>query len=167
MPPRKKTAKRTTKKTAKKRTKKTTKKADGKKTFDLKNVSAKELYRLAKKKEEEESEKETAAQKQKVQELRSQRRELMKQVNGIDRKLAKLGGHKSARKAKSDDDVNLRGMTKKIHEAIKKSDTPLSPDDILKALKLGVNKRASVYATLHSLKRRGLVYSPARGRYAA
>ncbi len=130
----------------------------------IESLSSAELYRLAKKREQEEMRKTLEANKEKLKELRTRRREMIaahrKELAKIDREISHLSG-KSAGGKQS----RARGsITDAVLKIIGDSGQISTAD-----LKAALNKKGVVVGnlsqTLAYLKRQGRVTSPARAIY--
>ncbi len=126
----------------------------------VESLSSAELYRLAKKREQEEMRKTLEANKEKLKELRTKRRELItahrKELAKIDREISRLSGKSVGGKRGSITDT----VVKIIGDA-----GQISTTDLKAALKKKGVVVGNLSQTLAYLKRQGRVTSPARAVY--
>ncbi len=126
----------------------------------VESLSSAELYRLAKKREQEEMRKTLEANKEKLKELRTKRREMIaahrKELAKIDREISRLSGKSAGGKRGSITDAVL----KIIGDA-----GQISTSDLKAALKKKGVVVGNLSQTLAYLKRQGRVTSPARAIY--
>ena len=133
----------------------------------INELSAKELYKLAEKREKEEQEKKAAENKAKIDELKAQRKALIashrKEIAAIDRQLKKLTGTSTGNKIKSKKAAG--GTTDSILSLLTshKSMTTAQIRTELENNGLTVNNLSQ---TLAYLKRTKRVSSPARSTYS-
>ncbi|MCG5500106.1 hypothetical protein [Ectothiorhodospira lacustris] len=129
-------------------------------------MSAQELYALAKKREEQEVAAKEEAVREQRQALREQRRELVrrhrKELAALDREIGKLGGKVSkTRASRGGDDA---GPSQVICEIVA-SEPEMSIGEIReRAAAAGLNVK-NISQTLGYLKKQGRLDSPRRGVY--
>lgn len=137
------------------------------KAKNIEELSAKELYKLAEKREKEEQERKLAESKAEIEDLKNQRKDLIaqhrKELAAIDRKLKKLTGKSPARRGggrKSD-----QGTTDSIL-ALLASNKTMTTGQIRDELEKSGQSVANLSQTLSYLKRTERVTSPARSTYS-
>jgi len=140
------------------------KKAPVRKKKAVTELSAAELYKLAKKREQEELRSSEEAAKEKTKELRTKRRELIakhkKELSKLDAEIAKLTGKRQTRKPRK-----ARGsVTESVIAVIGKAGK-ISTADLKAQLKKKGIAVGNLPQTLAYLKRQGRVVSPARTIY--
>ncbi|MCG5512268.1 hypothetical protein [Ectothiorhodospira shaposhnikovii] len=131
-------------------------------------MSAQELYALARKREEQEAAAKEEAVREQRQALREQRRELVrrhrKELAALDREISKLGGKVSAGRASRT--VDDAGPSQVICEIVA-SEPEMSIGEIReRAAAAGLNVK-NISQTLGYLKKQGRLDSPRRGVYRA
>jgi len=131
----------------------------------LEEMSAQELFELAKRKEQEEAEREREQVKAKIDELKAQRRDLIaehnKQLAALDREIRRLrGGGRGATGSGRGD------MAQRVFDIVRQFG-PISTKDIRSKLEEQRMDVANLSQTLAYLKRTGRVISPSRAVYAA
>jgi len=134
-----------------------------KKTASIKEMSAAELYELAKKREEEERRQQEEANKEKLKELRAQRRSLIarqkRELAALDAEIARLSG-----KAPSRSRRGKTSVTDAVIGIISKAGT-ITTTELKKALAEKGVSAGNLPQTLAYLKRQGRITSPARATY--
>ncbi len=129
------------------------------------SLSSSELYKLAKQREQEEMKKMLEANKEKLKALRDKRRALVaahrKELNKIDREIARLDGKSTTRKKGRS---RSGSITDAVVEIIGKSGK-ISTTDLKAALKKKGIVAGNLSQTLAYLKRQGRVTSPSRAIY--
>ncbi|EHQ51796.1 hypothetical protein ECTPHS_03829 [Ectothiorhodospira sp. PHS-1] len=131
-------------------------------------MSAQELYALARKREEQEAAAKEEEVREQRQALREQRRELVrrhrKELAALDREISKLGGKASGgRASRAADDA---GPSQVICEIVA-SESEMSIGEIReRAAAAGLNVK-NISQTLGYLKKHGRLNSPRRGVYRA
>ncbi|HID45335.1 MAG TPA: hypothetical protein EYP34_06245 [Chromatiaceae bacterium] len=127
-------------------------------------LSAAELYKLAKKREQEELLKTQEANKEKLAALRTKRRELVarqkKELRKLDAEITRLAGRKTAKKGRK----SGGSVTEKVVNIIAKAGK-ISTTDLKAELKKKGVATGNLPQTLAYLKRQGRVVSPARTIY--
>ena len=128
------------------------------------SMSSDELFKLAEQRKQEEMAKETEAVKEKINALRTKRRELIakhkKQLATIDNQIKKFGGGTPKRTAKS----GRGSITNAILSAIEQAGT-ITTKELKSTLKTqGINAN-NLAQTLAYLKRQGRIASPQRATY--
>ena len=131
---------------------------------NLNEMTAAELFDLAKQREQEESDRERAAAMQEIEELKAKRRELGKQyrkeIRDIDAELQALTGRKRRRTSTG------RGrITEKILEIIAERGQA-STKEIRAELESSGLETANLSQLLGNLKKTGRIASPGRAVYA-
>ena len=136
-----------------------------KKSKSIEQMSADELFELAKQREAEELEKQREAERAQLDELREERREIVarhrKELAAIDSKIRKIRG-KSSSAGRSRGGVNVSNAVLEILAKKKK----LSTKDIQAELASVGIVANNLSQTLAYLKRQGKITSPARSVYA-
>jgi len=135
---------------------------------DIANLSAKELFELAKKKQAEEIEQKREAAKAEIDALRKKRRDLVaqhkKDLAKIDSELSSLTG----RKASKDSSRASRGSNiSNIVLEILGSGGQMTTKDLQAALNNRGVPAPNLAQTLAYLKKKGSISSPARSVYQA
>jgi hypothetical protein len=130
----------------------------------LNELSAAELFDLAKQREQEEKERERAAAVQEIEQLKARRRELgvqyRKELRAIDAQLQALTGRKKRRTSAG------RGrITERILEIIS-DHGQASTKEIRKELEGSGLETANLSQLLGNLKKNGRISSPSRAVYA-
>ncbi|WP_456407099.1 hypothetical protein [Thiolapillus sp.] len=127
-------------------------------------LSAAELYKLAKKRELEELQKTMEANKEKLAALRIKRRELVakqkKELRKLDAEIKRLSGKSSTRKGRK----SGGSVTEKVVAIIAKAGK-ISTSDLKTELKKKGVSTGNLPQTLSYLKRQGRIVSPARTIY--
>lgn len=127
-------------------------------------LSAAELYKLAKKREQEELQKTIEANKEKLVALRTKRRELVarqkKELRKLDTEIARLSGKSPSRKGRKAGG----SVTEKVVAIIAKAGK-ISTSDLKAELKKKGVASGNLPQTLAYLKRQGRIISPARTIY--
>ena len=135
-------------------------------TKSIEELSAKELYKLAEKREKQEQENKIAENKAKIDELKSKRKTLIaahrQELAAIDRQLKKLTGKTAA--GKSGRDKKNGGTTDSIL-ALLKSNKTMTTAQIRAELEKDGQTVNNLSQTLAYLKRTQRVTSPARSTY--
>ena len=134
-----------------------------KKITSVNELSSAELYELAKRREEEERRQQLEANKERLKELRAQRRSMLarhkRELAEIDNEIARLSG-KSPKKSRSP-----RGsVTETVLELISQAGT-ITTTEIRKALSEKGLSTDNLPQTLAYLKRQGRITSPSRATY--
>ncbi len=128
------------------------------------DLSAAELYKLAKKREQEELQKTLEANKEKLSALRAKRRELIakqkKELRKMDAEIARLSGKSPSRKGRK----SGGSVTETVVQIIAKSGK-ISTSELKEELKKKGIAAGNLPQTLAYLKRQGRVISPARTIY--
>jgi len=138
---------------------------------DIEDLSAEELYKLARKREKEEAEREEKKRAKKREELKAKRKELVvqhrKELAALDREIRKLGGTvrrpgpARVRRASGGPTISEQLC------AIVATQPEMAIAEIrVKAEEAGVDTR-NLTQTLAYLKSRGRLQSPQRGVYSA
>ncbi|PYG03182.1 MULTISPECIES: hypothetical protein [unclassified Thioalkalivibrio] len=144
---------------------------DDKKASEL---SAEELYALAREREREEEERKEAERKEKREALKEKRREMVArhkaELRELDRQIEELGGRVGGRRKASSARGGRRGgggsISQKLCDIVA-SQPEMSVKDIkAEAEKAGLDTR-NISQTLAYLKRQGRLTSPRRGVYKA
>ncbi len=129
-------------------------------------LSAAELYKLAKKREQEELKKSMEANKEKLAAARAKRREIIarhkKELRKIDAEITRLSGKPAAKKGRKSGASVTETVVSLIAAAGKMSTTELKA-----ALKKKGVSTNNLPQTLAYLKRQGRITSPARAIYQA
>lgn len=144
---------------------------DDKKASEL---SAEELYALAREREREEEERKEAERREKREALKEKRREMVArhkaELREIDRQIEELGGRVGGRRKAASARGGRRGGSGSISQKlcdIVASQPEMSVKDIkAEAEKAGLDTR-NISQTLAYLKRQGRLTSPRRGVYKA
>lgn len=127
-------------------------------------LSAAELYKLAKKREQEELQKTIEANKEKLVALRTKRRELVtkqkQDLRKLDADIARLGGKSPTRKGGR----SGGSVTEKVVAIITRAGK-ISTADLKSELKRKGISAGNLPQTLSYLKRQGRIISPARTIY--
>jgi len=135
-----------------------------KKTTSVKELSAAELYELAKQREEEERKQQEEANKEKLKELRAKRRSLIakqkRELAALDAEIARLSGRAPAKKKKG----NKGSVTEAVISIISKAGTITTTELKKELAKKGIST-GNLPQTLAYLKRQGRISSPARATY--
>ncbi len=132
----------------------------------IEQLSAQELYELAKLREQEEAEAQREENRARQDELRDRRRELTaqykKDIAALDRELRALGGRPRGRAA-----GRGRGgsLTDKVLELVARAGT-ISTKELKVALEKEGMDTTNMGQTLAYLKRNGKVIAPSRATYA-
>jgi len=134
-----------------------------KKITSVNELSSAELYELAKRREEEERRQQLEANKERLKELRAQRRSMLarhkRELAEIDNEIARLSG-KAPKKSRSP-----RGsVTETVLELISQAGT-ITTTEIRKALSEKGLSTDNLPQTLAYLKRQGRITSPSRATY--
>jgi len=133
----------------------------------IEELSAKELYKLAEKREKQEQEKKLAENKAKIEELKLKRKTLFathrKELAAIDRQLKKLTGKAVVGKSKKD--KKNAGTTDSILTLLESNKT-MTTAQIRTELEKNGQTVSNLSQTLAYLKRTQRVTSPARSTYA-
>lgn len=133
----------------------------------LSDLSADELYELARQREEQEAAAAQEAAREQIDALRQQRREIVarhkKELAAIDAEIRKLGGRTGPGRRRASSGVSVSDQVLEIVSKSKKVST--------KEIKAELENRGVVAnnlaQTLAYLKRQGKVKSPARSIYSA
>jgi len=133
----------------------------------LSDLSADELYELARQREEQEAAAAQEAAREQIDALRQQRREIVarhkKELSAIDAEIRKLGGRTGPGRRRASAGVSVSDQVLEIVSKSKKVST--------KEIKAELENRGVVAnnlaQTLAYLKRQGKVKSPARSIYSA
>ncbi len=137
------------------------------KTKSINELSARELYKLAERKEKQELDKKLAENKAKIEELKSKRKALIishrKEISAIDRQLKKLTGTSPARKVNSK--KTSQGTTDSILNLLESNKT-MTTAQIRSELEKSGQTVNNLSQTLAYLKRTSRVTSPARSTYS-
>ena len=130
------------------------------------DMSAEELFELARQKEQQEAEAQREAHKARVEELREQRKQLIaehkKAIAAIDRELKELGKGRGSSSAAG----RGRGDQSKTMLEIIAKHGPISTADLKAKLQEQGLDTKNLSQQLNYLKRRGAVTTPARATYA-
>lgn len=133
----------------------------------IEDLSAKELYKLAEKREKQEQEKKHAENKAKIEELKSKRKTLIathrKALAAIDRQLKKLSGKAVVGTSKKE--KKNAGTTDSILSLLEANKT-MTTAQIRAELETNGQTVSNLSQTLAYLKRTQRVTSPARSTYA-
>ncbi|MGE0081023.1 MAG: hypothetical protein AB7U81_06980 [Thiohalomonadaceae bacterium] len=128
-------------------------------------LSAEELYELARQREREEREAEREANRARLEELREHRRELVaqhrKELAALDREIRQLGGRTRSRSA-GGGEGKISDRVLKLIEASGR----ISTKDLKASLDQSGVETKNLNQLLAYLKRNGRVVSPSRGVYA-
>ena len=131
------------------------------------DLSARELYKLAERKEKQEQVKKLAENKAKIEELKSKRKTLItshrKEISAIDRQLKKLTGTSTAKKVKSQQ--SPPGTTDSILDLLA-TNKIMTTTQIRTELEKNGQTVNNLSQTLAYLKRTKRVTSPARSTYS-
>jgi hypothetical protein len=135
-----------------------------KKTTSVKELSAAELYELAKQREEEERKQQEEANKEKLKELRARRRSLIakqkRELAALDTEIARLSGKSPVRKRKG----GKGSVTETVVNIIAKAGIITTTEIKEELAKQGIST-GNLPQTLAYLKRQGRIKSPARATY--
>ncbi len=135
-----------------------------KKASSLEELSAAELYELARQREEEERRREEEAKKEKIKELRARRRALIAQhkreLAALDNEIARLTGRKPASGRRG----GRSGVTEAVLEIIASAGR-ITTTELKQALAEKGVTVSNLPQTLAYLKRQGRITSPARATY--
>jgi len=133
----------------------------------IEELSAKELYNLAEKREKQEQEKKAAENKAKIEDLKKQKKSLItshrKQIAAIDRQLARLSGITVSRNSRKSTQAKA-GTTDSILDLLKNHKT-MTTAQIRTQLEGKGLKAKNLSQTLAYLKRTQQIKSPARSTY--
>jgi hypothetical protein len=133
---------------------------------DINNLSAEELYELARQREQEEYEQEKEERRAQLAELRAERKKMLarhkREIAEIDEQIQALGGRSRNRAAKQGSQTGISSMVLEILAAEKKTDTK----HIRAALEASGIDTTNLGQTLAYLKRTGRIKSAGRGVYA-
>jgi hypothetical protein len=137
-----------------------------KRNKSIDEMSAEELYELARQKEQEQLEQEREQVRRQVEQLKEQRKELIaehkKALAAIDKEIKSLGGKRSAAQGSA----RQRGdLSQRILEAVKASGTIKTAELKATLESQGVDVK-NLNQQLAYLKRKGRVTNPERGVYA-
>ena len=136
-----------------------------KKTKSLNELSSAELYEMARRREKEERQRLMEANKEKLKELRAQRRKLIsehkKALAKLDAEIARLSGRAPAARNRSN---ATTGISEIVIEIIG-SQGKASTGDIRAALAERGVSASNLPQTLSYLKRKGRIVSPERTIY--
>lgn len=134
----------------------------------LEQMSAQELYELAKAKEQEEAEREREGAKQRIDELKAKRREMFvehkRQLSSLDREIRRLRG--TSPRVSRGAGGGRGDMAQRVTDIVREAGT-ISTKDIRSKLEEQGFDVANLSQTLSYLKRTGRVTSPNRATYAA
>lgn len=137
------------------------------KVKSIDELSATELFKLAEKRKKEEEEKKIAANKAKIEELKSQRKALVaahrKELSAIDRQLKKLTGITPISKTSNKNESS--GTTDSILSMLSSAKS-MTTAEIRTELENNGQSTNNLSQTLAYLKRTNRVKSPARSTYA-
>lgn len=137
------------------------------KAKSIDELSAKELYKLAEKREKQEQEKKLAENRAKIEQLKNQKKALIashrKEIAAIDRQLKKLTGSTAANKPGG---VKTSGATTEIIINLLSTHKTMTTAQIRSALQDGGLSINNLSQTLAYLKRTHRVTSPARSTYS-
>ena len=132
---------------------------------DVNELSAAELYELAKKREVEEQEKERAALAKDIERLKAEKKKLTadyrKQMRALDAKLQAMTGRKPRRRS----GMGRGKITERILEVISERG-PVSTKDLRAQLEADGIQAANLSQLLGTLKKNGRIVSPERAVYA-
>jgi len=136
-----------------------------KKTASIEELSAAELYELAKRREEEERRQQEEAKKEQLKELRAKRRALVakhkRELAALDTEIARLMGRNAPRKKRG----GSRGsVTNAVIDIISKAGR-ITTTELKAALAEKGITVGNLPQTLAYLKRQGRISSPARATY--
>ncbi len=130
----------------------------------IKELSSEELFELAKQKKEEEQRQQEEARKEKLKELRAQRRALLarhrRELAAIDNEIARMQGKGSVRKGRGGRGSATEAVVEIISKAGRITTTELKKQLSEKGVTVG-----NLPQTLAYLKRQGRITSPARATY--
>ena len=133
------------------------------------NMSAEELYELARQREQQESSKADETREQ-IAALKQQRKELVsahnKALKAVDREIAKLQGGKGSRGKRSGNRAP-RGQLAERALALVAKKGPIKGRDLKALLEKEGLDATYIAQTLATLKKKGQVTSPERGVYQA
>lgn len=131
----------------------------------IEELSAEELYELARQREREEREAAREANRARLEELREQRRELIaqhrKELAAIDREIRQLGGRTRSRNS-GNGEGKISERVLKLIEATGR----ISTKELKASLDQSGVETKNLNQLLAYLKRNGRVVSPSRGIYA-
>jgi hypothetical protein len=129
-------------------------------------LSADELYELARQREREELEAEREANRAQLEELREHRRELIaqhrKELAAVDREIRQLGGRTRGRSSAAGGEGKISERVLSLIEAAGR----ISTKDLKASLDASGVETKNLNQMLAYLKRNGRVVSPSRGVYA-
>jgi len=135
-----------------------------KKTASIEELSAAELYELAKRREEEERRQQEEAKKEQLKELRAKRRALVakhkRELAALDTEIARLLGRNAPRRKRSGKGSVTDAVIEIISKAGRITTTELKAALAEKGITVG-----NLPQTLAYLKRQGRISSPARATY--
>ncbi len=135
-----------------------------KKTTSVKELSAAELYELAKQREEEERKQQEEANKEKLKELRAKRRSLVarqkRELAALDAEIARLAGKAPVKRKRG----GKGSVTEAVISIISKAGT-ITTTELKKELARKGISTGNLPQTLAYLKRQGRISSPARATY--
>lgn len=131
----------------------------------LEEMTAKELFELARQREQQEQEAQREAQQKRLEALREKRKTLItehkKALTTIDREIKKLGGkQRSAGRSRGRSEI-----TRRIMETLEKN-SPMNSAQLREQLQNAGLETKYLGQQLAQLKRQGKVTSPGRGIYA-
>lgn len=129
-------------------------------------MSAQELYELARQREQEEAERQREAQKARLEELREQRKQLVaehkKTLSDIDREIQQLSG---SGKGRATGTSRARGDQSKTLLDIIEKHGPISTKALKEKLEEKGIDTKNLNQQLNYLKRRGAIATPERAVY--
>ena len=132
---------------------------------DVNELSAAELYELAKQREVEEQEKERAALAKDIDKVKAEKKKLTadyrKQMRALDAKLQTMTGRKPRRRS----GMGRGKITERILEIISERG-PVSTKDLRAQLEADGIQAANLSQLLGTLKKNGRIVSPERAVYA-
>ncbi len=132
----------------------------------IEDLSADELYELARQREREELEAEREANRARLDELREHRRELIaqhrKELAAVDREIRQLGGRTRSRGGAGGGEGKISERVLSLIEASGR----ISTKDLKASLDASGVETKNLNQMLAYLKRNGRVVSPSRGVYA-
>ena len=132
---------------------------------DVSELSAAELYELAKQREVEEHEQERAALAKDIEKVKAEKKKLTadyrKQIRALDAKLQALTGRKPRRRSS----MGRGKITERILEIISERG-PVSTKDLRAQLETDGIQAANLSQLLGTLKKNGRIVSPERAVYA-
>ncbi len=136
-----------------------------KKTKSINDLSAAELYELARRREMEERQREMEANKEKLKELRAKRRKLIsehkKAIAQLDAEIARLSGRAPSKRGRTNASTGISELVIDIIGSKGKAST----SDIRAALAERGVTASNLPQTLSYLKRKGRIVSPERTIY--